>query len=456
MRRVAVAAMLALTAGCGQDAPPPPPPPAKAPVAAPPRESTTEDVAARLWDAARRFEEPKADVRPLDPSPAPEFALATLDVWDVRHEAKRIDVRDTTRTFDKTNGEWVEVPIDGTANPAKSKHNEVWARKAEALARRDAVLLAATHTRFREMFAEPLRLPALRAERLPLRAVVHWDRTSFDAAMMRAGTPVSPDDRAIWHPAMSAVVTYTGDASLQSLDEWTCADDRVQKESDQVLAAAGAVQLLREYARVRGSGGPDERTDEPSGPRWFTIGLSEMLGGVETSKADLPRLESGSLMHDRIVLGCIATGRQSRLVAERWTIEELLRPGADEKRLDPVPKDGELPPPPGAFRSRAWAFCHFLWNYDGGKYRDRFVAFVGRVLDGTGTSEVFAKEIMGRPSLADWGDVEIEFEWYWSKLLERKIGRDRTTKEWFEPSTEPPQGTVDDEFRARWTEKRKR
>jgi hypothetical protein len=460
-RRVAAVAVLALSvAGCAQDASPPP---ASAPAAAAPQSKTDErlpqdaadqiaqDAADRLEKDLNALEAPRADATRRQPA----FARATLDGWEVLHEARQEDVRDTRRVYDEKRGAMAEVPADGTVNPSRVLQNEEWAKKAEALAHREAVLLAATHTRFRELFAEPLRLPPLPADRLPLSAEVLWNRASFDDEMLRAGTPVASFVRAIRRPGTTGFVTYAGDESLQSLDEWVCAGGRVQKESDQTLATACSAQLLREYAGVRR--GERIANDDPSalGPLWVTRGLAELLGVVEVDRDRLATLDGAGWQHERIALGHVAEARGNRDSAEEWTISRLLLIRTTEDARDlarHVEHDSSME---DLFDVRAWALCHFLWHYDGGKYRDRFIAFVGRVLNGTGTSEAFAKEIMSRPSLDDWGEIEMEFEWYWMQLLSRKVGRDRQTHEWYEPSTDPPSGTVDkdEDFREIWAER---
>jgi hypothetical protein len=453
-RRVAVVAVALSLAACAQDAAAPAPTPAPATVVAP------EAAPPAAEQAVAHPAPPAPTAIPVDPPIAAlalrdlTFARVTADGYDVRREVRRMDVRDTKRQYDPATGAVTEVPLEGTTNPGKKRQNEDWQARAEWLARRDAALLTETHRQFREMFAEPLRLAPLPADRLPLSVEVLWDRASFDKEMMRAGTPVEPFVRAIRRPGTSGIVTYAGDESLQSLDELACAGGRVQKRSDQALAAVAAKQVLREYSAARGTRPADEDDDDPPGPRWLSTGLAELLGGVETTRDDLPTLTPGSLVHGRIVLALVSQARHERDMGERWAIDQLLEPERDEPGRRLLGKRLRFAPPVEAFSARAWAFCHFLWNYDGGRYRDRFITFVGRVLDGTGTSEVFATEIMDRPSLDEWGDVEMEFEWYWSKLLERKVGRDRKTRQWYEPSTEPPSGTVDDdkEFIEIWDE----
>jgi hypothetical protein len=102
------------------------------------------------------------------------------------------------------------------------------------------------------------------------------------------------------------------------------------------------------------------------------------------------------------------------------------------------------------FNDRAWAFCHFLWNYDRGLYREVFLQHLGTVLDGTDSTENFAKVLMKRPSASSWGDVEMQFEWYWRQLVQRKVGKDPTTHADFTPSTDAPEGRPDEDYVRAW------
>jgi hypothetical protein len=155
----------------------------------------------------------------------------------------------------------------------------------------------------------------------------------------------------------------------------------------------------------------------------------------------------------------VAEGRNAREHCEKWTIAEFMKPN-DNGQLVEI---GErLVPGQGLamashFYSRAWTFVHFLWYYDNGKYRPKFYDYFEEVMKGTQSSEKFAK-IMGRPNASDWGAIEKEYEWYWMKVLERKVGRDRVTKQWYTPSTEAPTGKVEDDadFLEYWAENHKK
>jgi hypothetical protein len=379
------------------------------------------------------------------------------DPYVIFQEVKRQDVRDTKQELDVRTGASVEIPVDGTENPSKVRQNQLWAARAESLARRGAALFNETHRRFRELFADPMKLPTLAEKGRMLTALVMWDRASFDALLREAGQPVSPGTRGFYSPARQKVFTYLGAEALMHLDEIPCADGFVQKTSDQAMLHSAACQLLHEYSAIaRGRPLLDSEVEfEAAGPSWLYVGLAEFLSAVEVEAHTADDLVGTKWRHERVLLDRLDDAQRSREEAEKWTLAEVMkRSEPAESRLVVAPSaDG--PPMSSLYCARAWAFVHFLWNYDAGKYRAKFVSFVGESFLRPTTSEQFAKS-MGRPDAANWGLVEREFDWYWEQLLDRRIGKDKTTGQWATPSTDAPAGRVEDDeaFCAAWKEKR--
>jgi len=96
------------------------------------------------------------------------------------------------------------------------------------------------------------------------------------------------------------------------------------------------------------------------------------------------------------------------------------------------------------FYAQAWAFVHFSWNYDNGKYREKFLNYMELVLKNEHSPEALAKTY-GLPSAEDFGDVETEYLWYWNELLRRKIGRRTAGSGHWEPETDAPLGTAEED-----------
>lgn len=416
--------------------------------------------AAPVVAEAPRDEHPPADARTASPDtkrPAvldtpglrgEEMTWVSAEPYVVFQQLKRVDVRDTKRVPAAAGGS-VETPVDGTVNPAKVAQNAEWMKKGELFARRESILLVELHRRFRELFAEPLKLPELSSTHRTLTALVLWNRAAFDKFCAESGQPVSPLVRAFYSPGQLRLVTYIGQESLTQSDETQCAGGRMQKESDRTLCWVATQQLLHEYgAIVRGAPLVDGAGKAPADrAHWFTTGFAEFMSAVEVDAAHVDALDGAVWSHGRALLEDIDTARRSRGLAEQWTIARLLKadtPAARSKLARSL-SPGDAATMESAFPCRAWGFVHFLWNYDKGRYRDRVVEFLGLVLSGTESSENFATDIMKRPSADDWGAVEMEFEWYWMQMMNRRTGKDAQTGVWFTPSTDAPEGRAEDD-----------
>jgi hypothetical protein len=386
-----------------------------------------------------------------------ELTRIFADPYVIFQEVKKQDVRDTKSVYDDKEGATKEVPIDGTSNPSKVRQNEIWAKKGELFAQRDAIIFTELHRRFRELFADAYKLPELKDKGRMMTGLVMWNRTSFDKLLKEAGHPVSPGIRAFYSPPQQKIFHYLGDESLQELDEIRCADGRVQKGADQVTMHEGTHQLQHEYsACYRGNPLSDTETKvEDRKAMWFEEGLAEFMGSCEVPEGTTEFLKDVKWFHNRILLERIRESRQNLEHVEKWKIKDFLKPNHNGElqtlgeKLSP--NHGGMP---SHFYCRVWAFCHFLWYYDNGKYKQAFLDYFKEVMNGTQSSDKFAK-IMRRKSVNDWGDIEMEYEWYWTQLLERKVGKNKVTNQWERPSTEPPTGKAQDDegFVSYWQDK---
>jgi hypothetical protein len=128
---------------------------------------------------------------------------------------------------------------------------------------------------------------------------------------------------------------------------------------------------------------------------WFTEGVPELFGAADETKPD-QAWETFAPYHSRIheYKRALTPARKKRNLY--WTLNELVRisnggtlgRAASEKTTNPN-FQGVLS---SLFYAEAWTFCHFLWNAEGGKYRQYFVRYAIKELHGESGFNVF-KEI---------------------------------------------------------------
>jgi hypothetical protein len=407
----------------------------------------------------------------------PVFASVELtwnwsDPYVIFQEVKSWDPHDVKKVKDENQPSGFREEFGPKIDPGRVRQNEEWRRKGELFAQRDGIIFTELNRRFRELWAERFKLPTLQEKGRILTGIVMWNRASFDKLLIEAKQPVSPLIRAFYSPMEQKFYHYLGDDSLTNQDEIWCAQNRVQKKSDQVTFHEGTHQLQHEYAAIH-QGKPlkdDEIVFAPRKAMWFEEGLAEFMGAVEVDRDKTEFLKDVQWFHNRILLERVAQSRgdeSTRELSRRWRIKELLKPDDNGSLLDLGGKLGQGGPDKATgdggwmanlFYSRAWGLCHFLWYYDNGKYREKFNDYLGLVLKGTQSSDKFAKQIMGRPNSSDWGQIETEFEWYWDQLLRARSGLKPGTQKRFEPETEAPTGNVagDTDWLEVWNENHKK
>ena len=173
---------------------------------------------------------------------------------------------------------------------------------------------------------------------------------------------------------------------------------------------------------------------------------------MEVEKAKNATLQDVTFFHNRVHLERVGQVRgdgrfnNHRDLAKKWTIKEMLGPNHNG---DLETKSEELSPGQGNFMTnlfyaRSWGLVHFMWFYDGGKYRKNMLDYLETVLKDQQGPAAFAK-CFGRKGPEDWKGIEQEFDWYWDRLLARPVGwRDpkTKTKPW-DTDTDPPTGKYD-------------
>jgi hypothetical protein len=100
-----------------------------------------------------------------------------------------------------------------------------------------------------------------------------------------------------------------------------------------------------------------------------------------------------------------------------WTLPELLAVRTGTDLLRHSARKGDQTRLASLFYAQAWSFVHFLYHFDDGRYRDRFLAYAEKEFHAVTGPEVFEKFWFGGEP-ADWSGVEAEWLAYVEGLLE--------------------------------------
>ena len=348
--------------------------------------------------------------------------------------------------------------VDEFDPETEQHHIRARREKAQLFARRDGIIFGKLNENFRDLFADRFSLPTLRdADRL-LRVIVLWDREKFQeyhSAQGEAGPGAGA--RAYYSPVDKHIVHYVGTEGLTETGYFLSTDGFFQPLADQVTCHEGLHQLMHEYSAItRGSPLTDGVDAVP--PRksmWFSEGLAEFMGSIEVEKDKARTLEGAKWRFNRILCSRVGQMRSNRRnKGPLWTLPRMLEPNhnGDLNRIG-----GEIAPGrenwmANLFYGHSWAFTHFCWNYNDGQYREKLLKYMGRVLKNTHSPEAFA-ECFELPSPKDFGKVKDEFDWYFTKLLNRQVETDRNTRVRPEIDTSPPAGKLgddDDDWDSDW------
>jgi hypothetical protein len=309
-----------------------------------------------------------------------------------------------------------------------------------------------THERFRELFVVPRACPADLAdtERV-VRVLVVSDAKTFQSFLEAADSGVALRDAGIYEPQIKRIICRADAAQWDGGDELRCAGGRTQNVSDQTLAALVTSQLMHEYQALHGGRVLQEEDPWSPFPPFFLVhGVAGLLSSFEFDDGAPLDLADTEFHHGRILLAAAEVGRRHRKAGHRiWSLRDLVRPRHSSDAYQAAFALRSAPPREMVhlFWAQSWAFAHFCWYYDGGKYREPFRTLVQDSLRGRTLTPAVVAESFGAASADDWGTVQVEYSWYWESCLNRKVGpkvdprRDEVIG-WWTPETAPPRGAM--------------
>jgi len=333
--------------------------------------------------------------------------------------------------------------------------------KAELFAKRDGIIFNELHSQYRRLFAERFKLAALDTEEggnRIMRAVVLWDRSLLRQWLAAQGQNVPSGVRAWYSPGEKLITHFVGQDTLTEQAYYKAKGGYVQPYADQVTFHEGTHQLMHEYGAVYRGKPLTDGVDfvQPRRSMWFGEGIAEYMGAVEVSADELPDLIDAKFKHNRILIERIHLMRRYRVQnpewkKQSWTLPRMLEPNhnGDLNRIA-----NEIAPGRGnflanVFYAQAWAFVHFSFNYDGGKYRENIMEYMRHELAGTNGPDALVSAFKLK-SKNDFGAIDAEYWWYLDKVCSRRTEINNLTRQRPEVDTDAPEGNLESDDDDPW------
>ena len=281
--------------------------------------------------------------------------------------------------------------------------------KARQIVDRNLNVLTALYRDFRNVFGKHFEMPEVKSfDQASMRTLKLWtffSVKSFQEYQEKLRMPLPPGVAAYYRPANQWITLFESPGGGGG-----GSDFNINK-----IFHEGTHQLVHLYTKVliEKKIGDEILWDDPrthSRLHWFQEGIAELFGSAkkvgddwETMVPYIYRMREWWMT------------RSNKL--SEWTFEELLsiktsgelQNRASRKGLN---QGGRLS---SLFYAQAWSWVYFLWNFENGKYRDKFVEYAAKEFHGISGPEEFAK-VWGAGPDYDWTPVKNEWMKYTEKL----------------------------------------
>jgi hypothetical protein len=278
------------------------------------------------------------------------------------------------------------------------------AAQLEKKAKEKAAIYRCLYQTFNDRFAKPFGLSSLCsdvfAKDCVLKIWIFADRESFKRYHEYIGIPMDDSVAAYFSPTDQWIIIPEGGFG---------ASGKIGNQNMDVNVSfhEGTHQLIHYYTKQlveKATGEEVSWTDHrlESKSHWFQEGVADWFGSA------VRKGESWSLFESNLYgLAGWKSDRDEK--QSEWTFEELLS-AEDSYALQQRGNRMAV-----LFYAQAWAFVDFLWNFENGKYRDKFLEYFKRELHGESGLRVF-KEVFGLAEVKD-SEMEKEYKGYVNELL---------------------------------------
>ncbi|MEN8148743.1 MAG: hypothetical protein ABFS86_02900 [Planctomycetota bacterium] len=282
------------------------------------------------------------------------------------------------------------------------------AARVRELGEKKGRIFRCLYRNFLERFGEALELPKLESDKYEedviLKCWIFADRKSFGDYNQMFGMPDSSGIGAYYRPADQWMIIPTGAAQPPGFDL------HGQEIDTNVSFHEGLHQLVHHYTKKiveAETGQPVSWTDAKldSDAMWFQEGVAEWFGSAlpegdtwQPFQTNWYRLHGWKMVRSRKM--------------DEWTFSELLAARGNRDL-----RTGGGRHMPALFYGQAWALVHFLWNFEDGKYRAKFLEYFKGELRGKSGVREF-KKIFGVDK-PEGSQMEKEYWKYVDELLKQ-------------------------------------
>jgi hypothetical protein len=303
------------------------------------------------------------------------------------------------------------------------KEKEAQQKSAQKLVERTGKILSCLYKVFVDVMGEHFELPKLeetdRADERTLKIFMFSDRKGFDQYGKDIGQQMPPSARAYYRPADQWITSYLG-GGFEAAKVKDGSDFNTNKTFHE-----GVHQLMHVYTKItmQKLTGDEVLWTDPrchSRAHWFQEGVAEFFGSSRPKGEndwDLMVPYRQRLQEWKHI--------QNNKLAE-WPLKELLGVHNQmELRRKGMEIGGIAAGHMGSlYYAQSFTFIHFLWNFESGKYKDKFLEYFKLELEGKSGIEVFAKVWWGDEKGRDWKNLDwsaLDKEWrsYVQKLWDQ-------------------------------------
>jgi hypothetical protein len=289
--------------------------------------------------------------------------------------------------------------------------------EADKLVKRNVDLLQQLYQTFLEKFGSSFGLEPLSTQQTgdmrTLKVLTFFNEENFKKYQQAIGMPLPDGVRAYYSPVSQWIILYEG-RGYEEAGGKDASSFNVNKTIHE-----GVHQLIHAFTKAtveKALGGeslPWTDVRLHSRLHWFQEGMAELFGSSKPKDGGGVEM----MVPYRSRLGEWKMTRNQKL--SEWTFEELMDVSTGQDMQQKAQRKGlaDAGRLSSLFYAQAWAWCHFLYFHENGKYRQLLLDQLKLELNGESGPAVFKEKVWKtKPGDAAFTAMKEEFEKYVQKL----------------------------------------